>query len=99
MQLTQDDGFIELFNAVAKVAKPMHTDYDLAKSLDDNFGDIDIDSLDCLLIVIYLCELFGVPEEIGKEFNPINIRELYNSIMEHKTKVPETIEAAIKEIE
>ena len=99
MQLTQDDGFIELFNAVAKVAKPMHTDYDLAKSLDDNFGDIDIDSLDCLLIVIYMCELFCVPEEIGKEFNPINIRELYNSIMEHKTKVPDSIEAAVKEIE
>jgi hypothetical protein len=99
MQLIQDDGFIELFNAVARVAKPMHPDFNLAKSLDDGFVDIEIDSLDCLLIVIYMCELFGVPEEIGKEFNPINIRELYNLIMEHKTKVPESIEAAIKEIE
>lgn len=99
MQLTQDDGFIKLFNAVAAVAKPMYPDFDLAKSLDDKFYDIEVDSLDCLLIVIYLCELFGVPEEIGKEFSPINIRELYDSIMEHKTKVPESIEAAIKEIE
>ena len=65
----------------------------------DKFYDIEIDSLDCLLIVIYMCELFNVPEEIGKEFNPVNIRELYDSIMEHKTQVPESIEAAIKEIE
>ena len=99
MQLIQDDGFIKLFNAVAGVAKPMYPDFDLAKSLDDGFVDIDVDSLDCLLIVIYMCELFGVPEEIGKEFNPINIRELYDLIMEHKTKVPDSIEAAIKEIE
>jgi hypothetical protein len=77
----------------------MHPDFNLAKSLDDKFVDIDVDSLDCLLIVIYMCELFGVPEEIGKEFSPANMRELYNSIMEHKTKVPESIEAAIKEIE
>lgn len=99
MQLAQDDGFLKLFNAVAAVAKPMFPDYDLAKSLNDNFAEIEVDSLDCLLIVIYMCELFGVPEEIGKEFNPINIRELYDLIMAHKTKVPESIEAAIKEIE
>lgn len=99
MQLTQDDGFLKLFNAVAAIAKPMYPDYDLAKSLDDGFAEIEVDSLDCLLIVIYMCELFGVPEEIGKEFNPINIRELYNLIMQHKTQVPESIEAAIKEIE
>ena len=98
MRLIQDDGFIELFNAVARVAKPIHADYDLAKSLDDKFGDIDIDSLDCLLIVIYMCEIFYIPEEIGKEFKPANMRELYDLVMQHKTRAPESIETAIKEI-
>lgn len=90
--------FIKLFNATARVAKPMSPDFENAKDLDDRLQDIEIDSLDCLLIGLYLCELYGVPEEKGKELQPITIREMYDFLMEHKTKEPESIEAAIEAI-
>lgn len=94
-----EEDFLRLLNLVTRVAKPMCPTYDLAKSLDDNFADIDIDSLDALLLIIYMCDLFDVPEEIGKGFAPITVRNLYDLLMEHKTKVPESIEEAVKGIQ
>ena len=90
--------FIKLFNATARIAKPISPDFDNAKSLDDRLQDIDVDSLDSLLIGLYLCELYGIPEEKGKEFNPITVRQVHDFLMEHKTQVPESIEVAIEAI-
>lgn len=90
--------FIKLFNATARISKPMHPDFDNAKDLDNKLQDIDIDSLDSLLIGLYLCELYGIPEDKGKELSPVTIREIYDFLMAHKTKEPESLEAAIEAI-
>jgi len=87
--------FIKLFNEVARVAKPMSPDFDNAKSLEDKLSDIDVDSLDSLLIGIYLCEIFDVPEELGKDLIPETVGHIHDFIMQHKKKEPESIEAAI----
>jgi acyl carrier protein len=91
--------FIKLFNEVAKVAKPMHPDFDNAKSLEDKFMDIEVDSLDCLIIGIYLCEIYGISEELGKTLNPQTLQEMYDFLMLHKTKEPESIEAVVEAIQ
>ena len=44
--------------------------------MDVEFKEIDIDSLDTLMLTIYTCELFGIDEETGKECNPKTAREL-----------------------
>lgn len=77
----------------------MHPDFDNAKNLEDKLQDIDIDSLDSLLIGLYLCELYGIPEDKGKELQPVTIREIHDFLMLHKTKEPESIEAAIEAIQ
>ena len=92
-------NFIELFNAVARVAKPMSPDYNLAGSLDDKFQDIDVDSLDCMLIGMYLCDIYGISEKVSKDLNPTNMQEMYDLLMLHKTKEPVSIKDAIAEIE
>lgn len=91
--------FIKLFNATARISKPMHPDFDNAKNLEDKLQDIDIDSLDSLLIGLYMCELYGIPEDKGKELQPVTIREIHDFLMLHKTKEPESIEAAIEAIQ
>lgn len=91
--------FIKLFNATARISKPMHPDFDNAKSLEDKLQDIDVDSLDCLLIGLYLCELYGIPEEKGKELMPITVGDIHDFLMLHKTKEPESLEAAIEAIQ
>lgn len=77
----------------------MHPDFDNAKSLDDKLQDIDIDSLDSLLMGLYLCELYGIPEDKGKELSPVTVREIHDFLMAHKTKEPESLEAAIEAIQ
>ena len=64
--MISDQEFIKLFNAIAKVAKTPSNPPAPAESLDDNYPDLNIDSLDGLIMGMYLCDAFGIPEEIGK---------------------------------
>jgi acyl carrier protein len=61
-----DEDFIRLFNACAVLAKTASNPPVAAGSLDDLFVDLNIDSLDGLIMGMYLCEAFAVSEEIGK---------------------------------
>ena len=61
-----DEDFIRLFNACAVLAKTPNNPPIPAGSLDDLFPDLNIDSLDGLILGMYTCEAFGVPEEVGK---------------------------------
>jgi acyl carrier protein len=91
-------NFIDLFNAVVSVAKPMNVDFVPVKSMKDKMTNIGIDSMDSLIIGIYFCELYGVSENIGKHWNPTSVQELYDLLMQHKTKEPESVETAIASI-
>lgn len=91
-------NFIQLFNEIAKTVKPLHPDFDNAKNFEDKLADIEIDSLDSLLIGIYLCELYGIPEELGKALQPATVGDMHDFVMQHKTKEPESIEAAVEAI-
>ena len=92
-------NFIDLFNAVAKVAKPAHAGVAVASSMDDKFADIGIDSLDGLIMLMYMCEIYGVAESVSKEWMPHNVKDLHDLLMAHKTREPESIESAIKGIQ
>lgn len=91
-------NFIELFNAVARKAKPMHMDLAFASSMDDVMADLNIDSLDGLMMMMYIGELFGIPDEVCKDFNPTTVQEVYDFVQQHKTKEPESLEAAMEAI-
>lgn len=91
-------NFIELVNQVVRVAKPSRPDFNEVKDLGNPLKECGIDSLDWLIVMIYLCEIYGIPEAIGKEFYPVTIQELHDLIMQHKTREPETIEEALSYI-
>lgn len=91
--------FIKLFNEVSVVARPAHKGETAIVSLDEKFSDADLDSLDTLLIGIYMCEIYGISEEIGKTMKVSTPMEMYNFIEQNKTKEPESIEQAIKSIQ
>ena len=90
--------FLELFNQVARVAKPLHTDFNNAKSMNDKMVDIGIDSLDGLLMMMFFCEIYGINPEITKEWFPLSVQEFYDLLMANKTTEPTSIEEAIKAI-
>jgi acyl carrier protein len=90
--------FIELFNVVARVAKPAHMSFKFAESMEDKMADLSIDSLDGLVMLMYFCELYGVDDETSKEWHPTTVQEVYDLLMANKTIEPESIEQAKEQI-
>jgi acyl carrier protein len=91
-------NFLELLNGVARVAKPIHQNLKPLESMDERFENTEIDSLDGLLIVMYMSELYGIADEVSKDFTPQTPQELHDFIQQHKTTEPESIEAALEQI-
>jgi acyl carrier protein len=89
-------NFIEIFNYVAKVARPAHTKATIAESMDDQFQDIGLDSLDGLVMLMYFDELYGIPDEVSKEWSPKSVQELHDLVMASKTKEPASMEEVIE---
>ena len=85
-------NFIEIFNYVAKVARPAHTKASIAESMDDVFQDIGLDSLDGLVMLMYFDELYGIDDAVSKEWTPKSVQELHDLVMANKTKEPVSME-------
>jgi acyl carrier protein len=87
---------LELFHAVARVAKPVHLTYTPIASLETPFKEANIDSLDILLISVYFCELYGIDEHIAKTLLPATPQEIFDFLDKHKTREPSSIEEAVR---
>jgi len=86
--------FLELFNAVAEKARPIHTQYTPVPDMTTPIAEFGMDSLDMLMVSVYMCELHGIPEEVGKDMIATTVQEFADFIAEHKTQEPESIQAA-----
>ena len=62
--------FLELLNKVARVARPAHHEFIPIERMDERFEETCFDSLDMLMIGIYMDMVYDIPEEISKEFWP-----------------------------
>jgi hypothetical protein len=91
-------NFIELFNAVARVSKPVHMSFRPAESMQDVMAELNIDSLDGLVMLMYFCELYGVDDAVSKEWMPTTVQEVHDLLMSHKTIEPESLEKAKEQI-
>jgi acyl carrier protein len=89
-------NFIEIFNHVAKVARPAHAKASIAESMEDQFVDIGLDSLDGLVMLMYFDELYGIADEVSKEWTPMSVQELHDLVMANKTKEPASMEEVVE---
>jgi len=89
-------NFIEIFNYVAKVARPAHAKTSIAESMEDVFQEIGLDSLDGLVMLMYFDELYGIDDAVSKEWTPKSVQELYDLVMAHKTKEPASMEEVVE---
>ena len=90
---------LKLFNEIIKVATPLNSNKAESTSLDQPLADTGLDSLDLLMVGIYLSEIFGVSEEIAKQMQPQTVGDMIAYMLEHKTKEPVSVEEAIKSIQ
>lgn len=90
--------FLELFNKVARVARPAHHGYVPYESMERRFEEGDLDSLDMLMMSMYMSDIYGIADEVAKEMRPETIQEMHDLIMQHKTQEPESVKAALEMI-
>lgn len=79
---------LELFNKLARHIRPAYVEYKDVTSLDKELKDTGLDSLDFVMMGIYLATIYGVPEKISKDFNPITVQEFFELNEKHKTQDP-----------
>lgn len=91
-------NFLDLLNRVARLAKPAHQDLTPIDSMETPFKDTEIDSLDGMMIVMYMAIIYGVSDDDSKDFTPTTPQELFDFVEQYKTKTPESIEQAILEV-
>jgi acyl carrier protein len=88
--------YLELFNRLITVARPVNAHNAHAKTLEDNLKDTGLDSLDMLMLGIYLSDIFGVPEDIAKDVKEETVGGFVEYFVTNKTKTPDSVDAAIK---
>jgi hypothetical protein len=91
--------FLELLNKVARVARPAHHEYTPIESMDTKFAESDLDSLDMLMVGMYMAMIYDIDDEIAKELMPETPAQMLEEINKHKSRDPESIEAALEMIQ
>lgn len=91
-------NFLELLNKVARVARPAHHEFIPIESMEERFEETCFDSLDMLMIGMYMSMIYNIEDDISKEFQPETVQELYDFVQLHKKRDPESIEWALEMI-
>jgi len=94
-----DQDYINLINGVITLARPVSADEVKISTLDIGIADAGLDSLDYLMVGIYLSDVFGLTEEQIKEMKVATVREMLDYMLASKTKEPSSVEEALKSIQ
>lgn len=90
--------FLELLNKVARVARPAHHEFKRIEEMDIKFTDTCLDSLDMLMVGMYMSEIYDIEDAIAKELHPETPAQMLEDINKHKKRDPESIEQAMEMI-
>jgi acyl carrier protein len=88
-----DQEFIELLNDVAKKARPFVANgVQKIESMETVIRDTGLDSLDMLMCVVYLCEIYDVEDEKSKEMQGETPQDLRNFLNKWGRRQPVDLE-------
>jgi acyl carrier protein len=97
-----DQELLEIISGVVKVARPVSADEIMLDSLDVLLKETGLDSLDFLMVGVFMSDIYGVSEEDLKtmEMNETStIRDMFKYMQEHATKQPANVEEALASIQ
>jgi len=89
---------IALFNELLKIIKVIGGENVEAKSENDSIKDIGLDSLDIVMLCMYLSELYGLSEEKAKDIPIDTNKQAFDYAESRGTQKPEAVESAIEAI-
>ena len=94
-----EQELLDILEGVVELATPLNSNGVKIKSLDENLSETGLDSLDMLMVGIYLGDIYGVSEDDLKTLQPITVRDLFEFMCQHKTKEPMSVEEALASIQ
>jgi acyl carrier protein len=97
-----DQELLEIISGVVKVARPVSADEIMLDSLDVLLKETGLDSLDFLMVGVFMSDIYGVSEEDLKtmEMNETStIRDMFKYMQKHATKQPANVEEALASIQ
>jgi acyl carrier protein len=90
-----NEEFIQLLNDVAKKARPFsNSGVKEIDSMEMILKDTGLDSLDMLMCIVYLCEIYDVEDEKSKEMLGETPQDLLNFLNEWGRRKPANYEEA-----
>lgn len=89
---------LELFNNLIPVITPVNSMGAKAEALSDPLSETGLDSLDLLMMAIYLSDIYGVPEEIAKTMQPLTVNDMFVFMEQHATKTPTNLQEALDSV-
>jgi acyl carrier protein len=90
---------VALFNELIKVIKVVGGEETRATSKDDNFTDIGLDSLDIVMLHMYVSELYGLDDEATKNIPVNTVEAAFTYAEKHGTRKPKSIEEAVRDVQ
>ena len=90
--------FLELLNKVARVARPAHHEFVPITDMNLKFTESCLDSLDMLMVGMYMSEIYDIEDAIAKELRPETPAQMLEEIVKYKKRDPESVEAAVEMI-
>ena len=88
--------FIKLFNEIVKLAKPSVGKASFVSSMEDKFEELDLDSLDHLMMMMYFGSIYEIEEEALQNSRYETVKELKEFLEINKTRDVESIEQAME---
>ena len=91
---------LELIQEIVKIVRPVTADevrYD--NGILTEIKDTGLDSLDMIMLSVYLSELYGVSEEVAKTMTGVvTLKDVLTFMNDNKTKEPPTTVAECMEL-
>jgi acyl carrier protein len=89
---------LELFNGIISVITPVNSMGANAESLDQALTDTGLDSLDLIMMGIYLSDIYGVSEEVAKQMQPTTVGDMFVFMEAHATNQPTSVKLSLDSI-
>jgi acyl carrier protein len=89
---------LELFNRLITIVIPVNSMGAKAASLDQPLAETGLDSLDLLMMGIYLSDIYGVSEEIAKTMQVTTVNDMFVFMEQHATKTPTNVQEAMESV-
>ena len=90
--------FIQLLNGVIELAKPVSAEQSYAETMQDQLADLKLDSLDTIMLAMYLGEIYGIDEDTMRNMEAVTVADLLAFLEAHKTRTPSDAEAELARV-